>query len=136
MEKDITTEDRCQHTHRCLNTVAGCILHTTMIGIRGEFLYHLKDFPNSDDLIKQHVYFPLKRYVHVTWMSYTEIIDIIVQQQILASALHSLSNINLNSQMSSAGTKMMSCNCLLTEKLHRREKRAKDYPNSNMKAPK
>ena len=26
MEKDITSEDRCQHTHRCQNTVAGCRL--------------------------------------------------------------------------------------------------------------
>ena len=54
-----------------------------MIGSRGEFLYHLKDVPNSDGLIKQHVYFPLKRYLHVIWMSYTEIVDIIGQQQIL-----------------------------------------------------
>ena len=37
----------------------------------------------------------------------TEMIDIIGQQQILASALHSLSNINLISQMSSAGTQMI-----------------------------
>ena len=34
-----------------------------MIGNRGEFLYHLKDVPHSDDIIEQHVHFPLKRYV-------------------------------------------------------------------------
>ena len=27
METDITSEDRCQHMHRCQNTVAECILH-------------------------------------------------------------------------------------------------------------
>ena len=45
---------------------------------------HMKDVAEADDLLKQHIYFPLKEIRRI------EIINIIVQQQILAHALHDM----------------------------------------------
>ena len=64
----------------CQNSIAGCALHretmniVSCLEIRTFSLTIWKDVPLSDDLLKRHVYFPLKRYVGlpvpVTWMSY------------------------------------------------------------------
>ena len=58
-----------------------------MIGIQGHFLYHVKDAHNSDDLVKHHGYFHLKGGSHGC---HIEIIDIIGQHQIIASALQEM----------------------------------------------
>ena len=83
--RNVTSDDRCQQKLRCQNSIAGCTLHYnflgdneygTMTGNPRNFLDHLKDTAKADDLFKQHATF--------------EIIDIIVQQQMLASALQEM----------------------------------------------
>ena len=57
-------------------------------GNPGNFLAYLKDVATSDDVLKHHIYAPLKK--NATYLSprcQNEIIDIIGQQQILASIL-------------------------------------------------
>ena len=60
--------------------------HGTMIGnprnVHGHNLFIMKDVAEADDLLKQHVYFPLRCRI--------EIINIVVQQQMLASALQEM----------------------------------------------
>ena len=56
----------------------------TMIGYPRNVHDHLKDVAEADDLLKQHVYFPLKEICRI------EVINIIVQQQMLASALQEM----------------------------------------------
>ena len=80
----ITSEDRCQQTLRCQNSIAGYTLHWetmeygTMIGNPRNVHDHPKDVAEADDLLKQHVYVPLKEICRI------EIVNIIVQQQLLA----------------------------------------------------
>ena len=65
----ITSEDRCQQTLRCQNSIAGYTLHWetmeygTMIGNPRNVHDHPKDVAEADDFLKQHVYFPSRRYV-------------------------------------------------------------------------
>ena len=58
--------------------------HGTMIVNPRNVHDHLKDVAEADDLLKHHVYFPLKEICRI------EIINIIVQQQMLASALQEM----------------------------------------------
>ena len=55
-----------------------------MIGNPRNFHAHRKDVAEADDLLKQHVYFPLKEICRI------EILNIIVEQQMLASALQEM----------------------------------------------
>ena len=58
--------------------------HGTIIGNPRNVHAHRKDVAEADDLLKHHVYFPLTEICRI------EIINIIVQQQMLASAMQEM----------------------------------------------
>ena len=67
-----------------MHTALGDNEYCTMIGNPRTVHDHLKDVAEADDVLKQHVYFPIKEICGI------EIINILVQQQMLASALHEM----------------------------------------------
>ena len=67
-----------------MHTALGGNVYGTMLGNPRHFHDHLKDVAEADDLLKQYVYFPIKEKCRI------EIINIIFQQQMLASALQEM----------------------------------------------